>query len=738
MSLRLLFGGIVSIASIVLLTVLATTSVSAVKVSDFNPGRIIDDAVFYNATSMNTTQIQTFLNAKNPNCDTNGTQPASDKGRPDLTHAQWAAAQNNPTLWHKPPYVCLKNFKQNTPQVEAASGLCSALSARTNSSAAQIINDVSKACGINPQVLIILLEKEQSLVTDNWPINHQYQRATGFACPDNAGGACNPQYNGFFSQVYSAARQFKVYKAYPNNYNYIAKRTNNIFWQTNGGNFVSDGRAASRQNGQCGYSQVYIENQATAALYIYTPYRPNSAALNSYPGTGDACSAYGNRNFWFMFNNWFGSTLYTVGGGIKVKYDALGGVATIGLPTSNEIKTANGGVYQQFENGRIYWKDGIGASYVGGGVGVKYAALNYDKGTLGDPAGNEVVLSTGGVYQQFEKGRIYWKAGLGGGWMVFGGTGVKYIALGADTSTLGYPKSDEVALDSGGAYQQFENGRVYWTAGLGGGWAITEEVLEHYLANGKETLLGYPASDLKTTTSGNSYQVFQKATLSKTSSGIFITRGGVGVKYDATGGGKGSLGVATASESLLSTGGVYQQFENGRIYWKAGLGGGWVVRDAFLSFYNSNNADTGYIGYPTSDTNSLGNGNSYQSFQNATIHKTPNGVFSTHGGIGSKYNSMSGAQGYLGSPTNSEIMLSTGGVYQQFEKGRIYWKAGLGGGRAVIGGVGVKYISLGADTSPLGYPKGNEVVLSGGEVYQQFEHGRIYWKPKVGASVKYS
>lgn len=62
-------------------------------------------------------------------------------------------------------------------------------------------------------------------------------------------------------------------------------------------------------NGACGGDNVNIVNRATAALYSYTPYQPNQAALNNLYGTGDGCSAYGNRNFWRDFNNWFGSTL---------------------------------------------------------------------------------------------------------------------------------------------------------------------------------------------------------------------------------------------------------------------------------------------------------------------------------------------------------------------------------------------------------------------------------------------
>ncbi len=293
-----LFAALAMVVAVSASFVLPPQQASAANAKDFNPGRIIDDAVFYNSSAMDTSQIQALLNAKNPSCDTNGTQPASDWGRSDISHATLASYIRNGTngytkntAYHAPPYTCLKNYRQNTPQMEAASGLCSGLSAQTNRTAAQIIDDVSKACGINPQVLIILLQKEQSLITDNWPLKVQLDKATGFACPDTA--PCDPKYNGYFYQVYHAARQFKVYKAYPNSYNYLAGRTNRIYWHPD----------LSR----CGSSQVYIQNQATAALYIYTPYRPNQAALNNLYGTGDSCSAYGNRNFWRMFTDWFGS-----------------------------------------------------------------------------------------------------------------------------------------------------------------------------------------------------------------------------------------------------------------------------------------------------------------------------------------------------------------------------------------------------------------------------------------------
>jgi hypothetical protein len=297
---------------------------SALSGSQFDPGHIIDDVVFYNSATMSTTAIQDFLNAKVPTCDTNGTQNKSYYYTPATGEVNNADSKSDGDQWvttsratygarydkyygttiAAAPYTCLKSYKQNTPTKNAESGICGYLPAYSNRTAAQIITDVSAACGINPEVLIVLLQKEQGLVTDVWPWYNEYQKATGFACPDTSG--CNTAYYGFFNQVYSAARQFKRYQADPTNWNYVAGQSNKIYY--------------SPVTSTCPnppYSWVTIQNQATAGLYDYTPYQPNKAALDNLYGTGDGCSAYGNRNFWRYFNDWFGSptsTLFKISG----------------------------------------------------------------------------------------------------------------------------------------------------------------------------------------------------------------------------------------------------------------------------------------------------------------------------------------------------------------------------------------------------------------------------------------
>ncbi len=282
------FGKLLLIAflpALILSTVLPNTSAQALSGSDFQAGRIMDDAVFFNSNSINTTQIQDFLGSKVPVCDTNGTQPFNAT----QTRGQYGAARGFP-----PPYTCLKDYQEATPTKTAEEGLCSEYTAGTKSAAA-IINDVAKACGINPQLLLVELQIQQSLITDDWPWPIQYNFATGFGCPDTA--ACDPQYQGFFNQVYGTARQFKYYIKNPNLFSFRSGVTNSIQYSP---------------NPACGSSAVFIQNQATAALYNYTPYQPNAASLANLNGIGDACSSYTNRNLWRYFNDWFGSTIVTV------------------------------------------------------------------------------------------------------------------------------------------------------------------------------------------------------------------------------------------------------------------------------------------------------------------------------------------------------------------------------------------------------------------------------------------
>lgn len=184
----------------------------------------------------------------------------------------------------------MKDYHQSTPD-RPADTYCDGYRGASNESAATIIHKAATSCGINPQVLLVMLEKEQSLVTHTWPSQWRYDMALGQGCPDTA--PCDPAFSGFFYQIYGAARQMQIYAEGRWFTWYAPGKTWNLRFHP---------------NEACGSSPVFIENKATAALYYYTPYQPNRAALNAGYGTGDSCSAYGNRNFYNFFEDWFGST----------------------------------------------------------------------------------------------------------------------------------------------------------------------------------------------------------------------------------------------------------------------------------------------------------------------------------------------------------------------------------------------------------------------------------------------
>ena len=242
----------------------AAGPLAAADTSSFDPGLLISDEDFWDSSSMTEAQVQAFLDEKGGGC-----VPGPD-GTP-----------------------CLKDFRQTTSTWDPSPRCTGGYTGATGESAATIVVKVARSCGINPQVLLVLLQKEQSLVTASGSAltPGRYRAATGYACPDTGPG-CDALYAGLHNQLYNAAAQFRRYALNPAGYTHRAGMDNQI-------RFSPDA--------SCGSSTVRIRNQATAGLYNYTPYQPNAAALAAGYGTGDGCSEYGNRNFWAFFRDWFGA-----------------------------------------------------------------------------------------------------------------------------------------------------------------------------------------------------------------------------------------------------------------------------------------------------------------------------------------------------------------------------------------------------------------------------------------------
>lgn len=251
-----LLGFVAVAASIVTVIAGPAERADALSGSQFDPGYIISDANFYNGSAMTQAEIQSFLDSKVATC-----------------------ANSN----------CLE-IKRTDTVTRPANSYCSEYVGAAGELTSAIIFKVQQACGVSAKVILVTLQKEQGLITATAPSDGKLERAMGYACPDTGSG-CDPTYAGLYNQIYRAAWQFKRYgdpgfTRYP---------------------VGSPSAVAYHPNGACGSGTVTIRNKATAALYYYTPYQPNAAALSNLYGIGDGCSSYGNRNFWRYYSDWFGT-----------------------------------------------------------------------------------------------------------------------------------------------------------------------------------------------------------------------------------------------------------------------------------------------------------------------------------------------------------------------------------------------------------------------------------------------
>ena len=285
---------------VLLCAVILSTTPSSVNAADtryWQAGRIIDDSIFTDKDAMSIQDVQWFLNTKVQDCDVFGQKMYTST----MTRAQYGEARGNPT-----PFRCLKDYYE-VPKTTPGNYIPANNYGRTDwvvpegsKSAAELIWQAGQDFNINPRVLLVILQKESGLVRDDWPFRSQLVYAMGARCPDSGPGGsanCDVNYSGFSMQIRESAR---LLRSYLDNMQQS--------WWTNKRPYQNNTIKYDVED-SCGSSPVYMDTKATTALYVYTPYQPNQAALNAGYGSAEPCGAYGNRNFWLYFNDWFGTTL---------------------------------------------------------------------------------------------------------------------------------------------------------------------------------------------------------------------------------------------------------------------------------------------------------------------------------------------------------------------------------------------------------------------------------------------
>jgi hypothetical protein len=219
---------------------------------NFDPNFIISDEEMLNTNSMSLLEIQNFLESKNSYLATYQTLNAYGTLKTAAEIIYDAATAN---------YRCPDTIDiSENPGEEMIKLFC------------------EKIRTVNPKFLIILIQKESSLIENPNPIQRHLDQATGYGCPDS--GGCDPRWHGFGKQVNSAALQFLAYMQYPNRYPYRQGKA-----------YVFNNNSGTIYNQPL---MVTPANYATAALYNYTPHVFN-----------------GNYNVWRLYQRYFPESVHT-------------------------------------------------------------------------------------------------------------------------------------------------------------------------------------------------------------------------------------------------------------------------------------------------------------------------------------------------------------------------------------------------------------------------------------------
>ncbi len=257
---------IIKLISVLLLSALPISVLAQSADPNFNPSKLIEDSVFSDTQTFGGAEgVQKFLESKNS-----------------------ILANTDPAflVLLKEPVASLLKEGLEDPQPNLGR-------LRT---AAELIWDASRHSGLNPQAILVTLQKEQGLITnhqneDPAKLQRVLDKAMGFDCPDS--GGCGNLFPGFYYQL------FGNFDSEGNRYLGATKSLMKSFSAPQGRGPLLNGRPAQVgetmviENTVGDYTStpsqsVTFLNRATAALYRYTPHVFN-----------------GNYNFWRYFQEWF-------------------------------------------------------------------------------------------------------------------------------------------------------------------------------------------------------------------------------------------------------------------------------------------------------------------------------------------------------------------------------------------------------------------------------------------------
>jgi uncharacterized protein with LGFP repeats len=300
-----------------------------------------------------------------------------------------------------------------------------------------------------------------------------------------------------------------------------------------------------------------------------------------------------------------------ISGPILSAYGRNGGAAgLLGLPKSDVRDAGANSQRTDFENGKIYYRKDVGAHEIHGPIYGAWARSGWSEGFLGLPKSDVRDAGANSQRTDFENGKIYYREDVGAH-EIHGPIYGAWARAGWSHGFLGLPTTDVTETSQGGALRStFEGGVIYYREDTGA-HEIHGPIYKAYARSGWTTgPLGLPVSDVTDTTRGNAQRSnFENGIIySRDDTGAHALYGPIYDAYARTGWTTGPLGLPTSDiRDAGADGSLRADFENGIIYHRSDIGAH-EIHDPMIRPYARHGGAAGALGLPVSDVYAITGG----------------------------------------------------------------------------------------------------------------------------------
>jgi len=362
---------------------------------------------------------------------------------------------------------------------------------------------------------------------------------------------------------------------------YLSYHTQSKGWCDLGYNFLVDkygtiyeGRAGSVTKAMTGAHASGFNSYTIgiSVLGTYTGSAPSSAAQNSVKRV----IAWKANQYGF---NPTGKMTLTSGGGGTSKYAAGKKVSlnvVSGHRDTSYTACPGNAFYKKLSSIRSGAKSMQSSLKGGSSVKTKGAIGTFykkNKSMTGAPKANERTLKNpNGAYQQFKNGKVYWSSKTGAHFVKYGAFNNAYKSFKYEKGSLGYATSEikKFKYRSGATYQNFEKGMITYSKETGAQVMTTTMLTKWKSLNWERSKAKLPTKSMKCgLKDGGCYQQFEGGKLHwSKKSGVHFTKDKAAIQkaWIKAKGTSGKLGYPT-TEEFKSGSKVRQNFTGGYITW---------------------------------------------------------------------------------------------------------------------------------------------------------------------------